>query len=107
MIIDIRYVMRGGKRVLQFMDENWVWFDVPHVLLDRKPRELSPTCRKGHEFTPENTLERADNKRVCRICARARQARWRAKPENREKTKAWGRERHWRKREFKAEEVEA
>lgn len=27
-------------------------------------------CSKGHEFTPENTLTRAEGKRRCRICHR-------------------------------------
>jgi hypothetical protein len=34
----------------------------------RKP--LASTCRKGHEFTPENTLWRKKKGRTCRACQR-------------------------------------
>jgi hypothetical protein len=33
-------------------------------------------CRRGHEFTPENTYVPPSGQRVCRSCLRAAQARW-------------------------------
>jgi len=33
-------------------------------------------CRKGHEFTPENTYIRKEGWRVCRKCNRERIKRW-------------------------------
>lgn len=35
-------------------------------------------CKRGHEFTPENTYL-YDGKRVCRTCVNAKSAAWRAK----------------------------
>lgn len=35
-------------------------------------------CKRGHEFTPENTQWRQGRWRVCRTCARARNRSWRA-----------------------------
>jgi hypothetical protein len=37
------------------------------------------TCRHGHEYTPENTHINRKGAKVCRICMRASQARYRAK----------------------------
>jgi hypothetical protein len=34
-------------------------------------------CRKGHEFTPENTYIRTGRARVCRQCAKERVKEWR------------------------------
>lgn len=34
--------------------------------------KLPPTCRMGHEFTPENTEWRGDRGRRCRVCLRAK-----------------------------------
>ena len=39
-----------------------------------RPREQLPprtACRRGHEFTPENTVVKADGSRTCRACRRA------------------------------------
>jgi hypothetical protein len=35
-------------------------------------------CKRGHEFTPENTYTRANGYRHCRTCERARWRRWAA-----------------------------
>lgn len=37
---------------------------------ERKARELSPTCGKGHPFTPENTGFESSGARYCRTCNR-------------------------------------
>lgn len=34
-------------------------------------------CKQGHEFTPENTINRAGGGRHCKTCTRASQARYR------------------------------
>ena len=31
-------------------------------------RRTATHCKRGHEFTPENTIIRADGKRFCRTC---------------------------------------
>jgi hypothetical protein len=36
-------------------------------------------CSKGHEFTPENTISRADGKRRCRTCHRDQERERRAR----------------------------
>lgn len=38
--------------------------------------ETVTSCRRGHPWTPENTLTRRDGSRECRTCSRARQAQW-------------------------------
>jgi hypothetical protein len=35
-------------------------------------------CKRGHEFTPENTYVQPNGRRVCRTCKRLREAEWRA-----------------------------
>lgn len=37
------------------------------------------TCRKGHEFTPETTIEKKNGARCCRVCRRQLQRNWIAK----------------------------
>jgi hypothetical protein len=41
---------------------------------ERKPRPPATHCRRGHEYTPENTYV-LGNKRWCRTCIRARKRR--------------------------------
>lgn len=36
-------------------------------------------CKRGHQFTPENTLLKRSGKRVCRACVHAAMAEWREK----------------------------
>lgn len=38
-----------------------------------EPRPLATSCKRGHEFTPENTHIEADGHRRCRTCRRERQ----------------------------------
>ena len=45
---------------------------------NRRPRTLSSSCRKGHEWTNDSTgwhTSRGVRHRICRICARARERR--------------------------------
>lgn len=45
------------------------------------PSKRKPVCQKGHEFTPENTYQRPNGDRQCRVCQRSRKrARTAAKP---------------------------
>lgn len=37
----------------------------------RPKGRLAPTCRRGHPFTPENTVEYG-YRRACRVCQRIR-----------------------------------
>jgi hypothetical protein len=37
---------------------------------ERPVRVLPTHCKHGHEYTPENTFQRADGARVCRTCRR-------------------------------------
>lgn len=37
-------------------------------------RPRATHCRRGHEFTPENTMVRPNGRRQCRICKRKREA---------------------------------
>lgn len=43
-------------------------------------------CKRGHEFSPENTSINSKGKRVCKACAREHSARYRSDPIRREKT---------------------
>lgn len=43
----------------------------PHAINARKTH-----CKRGHEFTPENTTFLKGGGRRCRICARAKWSRW-------------------------------
>lgn len=45
------------------------------IAQDAPSNQLKPTCRNGHQFTPETTVRRADGHRTCLICRRASQAR--------------------------------
>jgi hypothetical protein len=45
----------------------------------RHPNGLQTHCREGHEFTPDNTYQRPNGTRLCRICRRAEKARYRAR----------------------------
>jgi len=101
MICDLRFIERDGKRILQAFDD-YVWFDVPLVKTKRQ-HVLLTACRKGHEFTPENTFLRQDGKRVCRTCRKGYCASWREK--SREKIRAYDRENYWKRKAFKAGEV--
>lgn len=46
---------------------------------DRKRRVGATSCRRGHDFTPENTWTRSNGTRRCRTCAAANQRRFRTK----------------------------
>lgn len=37
---------------------------------------LSTACRKGHPWTPDNTIERPGRGRECRACSRERRTKW-------------------------------
>ena len=47
--------------------------------LTGKRSENIPCCKRGHEFTPENTMGRKDRpgRRICRLCATERTRAWR------------------------------
>ena len=45
----------------------------------RTPNGGKPTCKRGHPWTPENTLIRADGYKKCRACARIRSVGERAR----------------------------
>ncbi len=38
-------------------------------------RDSPDHCRRGHAYTPENTIKRKDGERTCRECLRASQER--------------------------------
>lgn len=40
----------------------------PKVIGPRKPRARKARCKRGHEFTPENTYLKPDGRRECRTC---------------------------------------
>jgi hypothetical protein len=43
----------------------------------RRPRSQPRSdCRRGHPFTPENTITHGPNRRTCRTCKNAAQRRW-------------------------------
>lgn len=42
----------------------------PNIIAHRENR-----CRRGHDFTPENSIHRADGTRTCRTCENAAQMR--------------------------------
>lgn len=45
--------------------------------LPRRPKSLRTHCRRGHEYSPENTV-RVGPHRTCRICQKQTKARYRA-----------------------------
>lgn len=55
-------------------------------------------CKRGHEFTPENTRLIAGKRRRCRTCASARQHQYRDTPEYRAKHAAYQRDAYANKR---------
>lgn len=49
--------------------------DNPHR---SRPRKAAKThCKRGHEYTPDNTLVMSNNRRGCKTCQRDRAAIWR------------------------------
>lgn len=54
-----------------------------------RPVSTDTSCRFGHLFTPENTVIRTDGQRLCRICKKANQKRYK----DRVKAEAEARER--------------
>lgn len=62
-------------------------------------------CKRGHEFTPENTYVKPDGRRTCRTCMRIRdRKRWATNTEFRERAKArkrqrWATDPEYRERE--------
>lgn len=44
----------------------------------RRQNASVSTCRRGHEYTPENTYLNQSGHRVCRTCMQSHQRRWRA-----------------------------
>jgi hypothetical protein len=60
---------------------NWAANGLPEAGAERlreprpqRPRQVRPlrtACLRGHEFTPENTVVKADGSRTCRACRRA------------------------------------
>jgi hypothetical protein len=45
----------------------------------RRPHKKATHCRRGHEFTPENTYRLKNGYRTCRACFLASQSRRRSK----------------------------
>jgi len=43
------------------------------------PRRLKTHCTKGHKYTPNNTIVKANGKRTCRQCNKENCRRYRAK----------------------------
>lgn len=61
---------------------NCRWADARTQALNRRPgkRRLKTHCKRGHEFTLENSIPRKGKGRNCRICTRANKARqWQLK----------------------------
>lgn len=61
---------------------NCRWTDASTQALNRRPgkRRLKTHCKRGHEFTLENSIPRKGKGRNCRICTRANKARqWQSK----------------------------
>ena len=49
------------------------------ILRDKLGRPRPTTCRRGHEFTEDNTYVDPKGARICRICRRANKSKFRAK----------------------------
>lgn len=58
-------------------------FYCPTCAKERRPkkeRELATHCKRGHEFTPENTQIPPSGRRHCRKCKQIRKKQYRQKP---------------------------
>jgi hypothetical protein len=51
----------------------------PGVRTGGRDKQLMTHCKRGHEFTPENTGRQPNGRKTCRKCSRNRQRVYRAK----------------------------
>lgn len=69
--------VKGGGKVIYSADlERYQPMCTPcHHTLDHPPRT---SCKRGHEYTPENTYIRTNGWYFCKTCRRDLQRQWRA-----------------------------
>jgi HNH endonuclease len=62
---------RGGRECIACRREQWrLKHPKPDAPRPNKPREPKTHCKRGHEFTQENTYTPPSGKRECRVCRR-------------------------------------
>ena len=54
-----------------YSPDNCYWATRTEQARNRRPRKRADSCKSGHSMTTENTYQRPDGKRGCRICRNA------------------------------------